>query len=45
MIFDEKERARTNPKQPGGNEFAFYDSAVGPAYDAYRALLNGWMAD
>lgn len=45
MIFDEKARTRIDPKRPGEDEFAFYDSAAGPAYDTYRALLNGWMAD
>jgi hypothetical protein len=45
MIFEEKIRTRTEPKQPGEDEFAFYDSAPGAAYDTYRALLNGWMAD
>jgi hypothetical protein len=45
MIFEEKERTRTEPKQPGEDEFAFYDSAGGQACDDYRALLNGWIAD
>jgi hypothetical protein len=30
MIFDEKARTRTEPKQPGEDEFAFYDSAAPP---------------
>lgn len=45
MIFDDKTRTRTEPKKPGEDEFAFYDSAAGPAYDTYRALLSGWMVD
>jgi hypothetical protein len=45
MICENKERTRAEPKQPGEDEFTFYDSAGGEAYDTYRALLNGWIAD
>jgi hypothetical protein len=45
MIFKEKERARTDPKKPGEDEFAFYDSIAGAAYDVYRARLNEWIAE
>jgi hypothetical protein len=31
MIFEEKERTRTDPKKPGEDEFAFYDSIAGAA--------------
>jgi hypothetical protein len=40
MIFEEKERTRTEAKKPGEDEFAFYDSIAGAAYDVYRARLN-----
>jgi hypothetical protein len=45
MVFEERARTRTAPKQPGEDEFAFYDAAAGAPYGAYRALLNGWMED
>jgi hypothetical protein len=45
MIFEEKERTRTDPKKPGEDEFAFYDSIAGAAYDIYRAKLNEWIAE
>jgi len=45
MIFEEKERTRTDPKNPGEDEFAFYDSIAGAAYDVYRAKLNEWIAE
>jgi hypothetical protein len=45
MIFEQKERSRTDPKKPGEDEFAFYDSIAGAAYDAYRAKLNEWVAE
>jgi hypothetical protein len=45
MIFEEKERTRTDPKKPGEDEFAFYDSIAGAAYDVYRAKLNEWISE
>jgi hypothetical protein len=45
MIFEEKERARTDPKKPGEDEFVFYDTIAGAAYDVYRARLNEWIAE
>ena len=33
MIFEEKQRTRTEPKKPGEDEFAFYDFITGAAYD------------
>jgi|SRR5882724_1015975 len=45
MIFEEKERTRSDPKKPGEDEFAFYDSIAGTAYDIYRAKLNEWIAE
>jgi hypothetical protein len=45
VIFEEKERTRTDAKKPGEDEFAFYDSIAGAAYDTYRARLNEWIAE
>jgi hypothetical protein len=45
VIFEEKERTRTEPKRSGEGEFAFYDAIAGAAYDVYRAKLNEWIAD
>ena len=44
-IFETKERTRTEAKKQGEGDFAFYDSAGGAAYDAYRALLDGWLSE
>ncbi len=45
MLFDQKERTRVEPKQPGENYFQFYDTAAGADYDTYRDLVNGWIAE
>lgn len=45
MIFEKEERTRTEPKKPGEDEFAFYNSIRGAAYDVYRAKLNEWIAE
>jgi hypothetical protein len=45
MLFEAKERTRTTPKEPGEDEFAFYDSSARPEYDLYRELVNGWIAE
>jgi hypothetical protein len=45
MLFEAKQRIRTEPKKPGEGEFAFYDSSARPEYDFYRALVNGWIAE
>ena len=45
MIFDERERTRTDAKKPGEDEFAFYDAIAGGAYEVYRATLNEWIAE
>jgi hypothetical protein len=34
-----------DPKQPGEDDYSFYDSAARPEYDFYRGLLNGWMKE
>jgi len=45
MIFEKKERTRSEAKKPGEDEFEFYDSIAGAAYDIYRAKLNEWIAE
>jgi hypothetical protein len=45
MLFEPKERTRTAPKRSGEGDFEFYDSAVGPAYDTYRDVVNGWIKE
>jgi hypothetical protein len=45
MIFEEKERTRTDAKKPGEDQFAFYDSIAGAAYGVYRARVNEWIAE
>jgi hypothetical protein len=44
-IFEKKERTRTEPKKQGEGDFVFYDSSARPEYDAYRALVNDWLAE
>ena len=43
MIFENKERTRLEPKQPGEDEYSFYDSSARAEYQFYRDLLNGWI--
>jgi hypothetical protein len=45
MLFDQKERTRVEPKQPGENDFQFYDTAAGVDYGTYREFVNGWIAE
>lgn len=45
VIFETKERTRTAPKKPGEGDYAFYDSSARPEFEAYRILLNGWLAE
>jgi hypothetical protein len=45
MLFEEKERTRTEPKRPGEDDYSFYDSSARPEYRVYRDLLNGWIAE
>jgi hypothetical protein len=45
MLFDQKERTPVEPKQPGENDFQFYDTAAGVDYGTYRELVNGWIAE
>jgi len=44
-LFEDKERTRTEPKAPGEDDFAFYDSCARPGYEDYRQRLNGWLAE
>jgi hypothetical protein len=45
MLFDKKERTRTEPKRAGESDFAFYDSTGRPEFQVYRDLVNGWVAE
>lgn len=45
MLFEAKERTRTAPKRPGEDDFSFYDSSARPAFQVYRDLINGWIAE
>ena len=36
-LFEDKDRARMEPKAPGEDDFTFYDSCARPGYDDYRA--------
>ena len=45
MLFKDKLRTRIEPKNPGENEFAFYDSTARPEFDVYRALVNVWIEE
>ncbi len=44
-LFEDKERARMEPKALGEDDYAFYDSCARPGYDDYRARLNGWLTE
>jgi hypothetical protein len=45
MLFEAKQRTRTEPKKPDESEFEFYDSSARPEYEVYRDLVNGWIAE
>jgi hypothetical protein len=45
MLFDCKQRVRTEPLRRGEQLFAFYDATAGAAYRAYRRLLNKWIGE
>jgi hypothetical protein len=44
-IFEDRERARKEPKAQSEDDYSFYDSCALPGYDDYRARLNGWFEE
>jgi hypothetical protein len=44
-LFEDKERTRLEPKAPGEDDYAFYDSCARPGYNDCRARLNSWLAE
>ncbi len=44
LLFDERERTRSEPLQRGENLFEFYDCCGRHGYNEFRALVNGWLA-
>lgn len=44
VLFEHRERARTEPLKRGDTLFDFYDSCGRPGYDEFRTVVNGWLA-
>jgi hypothetical protein len=44
LLFERRERTRTEPLQRGEGLFEFYDRSASPGYDEFRAVVNGWLA-
>jgi hypothetical protein len=43
VLFEKRERSRTEPLQRGEGLFEFYDRCASPGYDELRAIVNGWL--
>lgn len=44
VLFEERERTRTEPLKRGEALFDFYDSCASSGYKEFRAVVNGWLA-
>lgn len=44
VLFEDRERIRTEPLRRGETLFDLYDSSASPGYDEFRAVVNGWLA-
>jgi hypothetical protein len=44
VLFEDRERTRTEPLRRGEQLFDFYDSSASPGYNELRAVVNGWLA-
>ena len=45
MLFEERERTRTEPLGRGESLFDFYDSSASRGYGEFRTIVNGWLAE
>jgi hypothetical protein len=45
LLFERRERTRTEPLRRGEKLFEFYDSCVSVGYEEFRVAINGWLAD
>jgi hypothetical protein len=44
VLFERRERTRTEPLQRGEGLFEFYNPSASPGYDEFRAVVNAWLA-
>lgn len=44
VLFEDRERTRTEPLRRGEQLFDFYDSCASPGYSEFRSVVNGWLA-
>lgn len=44
VLFEDRERTRTEPLRRGEQLFDFYDSSASPGYNEFRAVVTGWLA-
>src|ERR1700678_1551786 len=45
MLFEDRERTRTEPLGRGESLFDFYDSSASRGYGELRTIINGWLAE
>lgn len=44
VLFEDRERTRTEPLRRGEALFDFYDTCASPGYDEFRSVVNSWLA-
>src|SRR5712664_1106480 len=44
VLFEDRERARTEPLRRGEQLVDFYDSSASSGYNELRSVVNGWLA-
>jgi hypothetical protein len=44
VLFEDRQRTRTEPLRRGEQLFDFYDSCASSGYDEFRSVVNGWLA-
>jgi hypothetical protein len=44
VLFEDRERTRTEPLRRGETLFDFYDTCARPGYNEFRSVLNSWLS-
>jgi hypothetical protein len=44
VLFEDRERTRTEALRRGETLYDFYDSCAAPGYNEFRSVVNGWLA-
>jgi hypothetical protein len=45
MLFEDRERTRTEPLKRGESLWEFYDGCARSGYDEFRSIVNQWLAE